>query len=260
MSSIIIFKSNFVNSLLASLDSHLDKYNSENPWILDAFAQADRDIRQTALVPTESICLDPELKDVDNAIRFHKALRHLTPLQARDPRLWTRLAHVDFWSYMRHRWPIEKHASNKGRAKRFVEAHYFVTQSQSRSLIRNGIARLWWTAQLSYDSDRENPYELTEVLLSALDITQQFLERGMGRASDVIKGVLTFLLANEQVLLTGGNKNRLRIRRLAKFLNMTGGVCILDTLTQSEVRDLLDEELARIITDESSAEAKAQTQ
>jgi len=189
-------------------------------------------------------------KDTENAIRFHKVLRHLTPLQARDPRLWTRLAHVELWAYMRQRWNIERHIANRDRATRYVEARYFVAQSQSRALLRHGIARLWWTAHLSHDPDRENPYELTTVLLSTLDITQQIVERGMGRAANIVRGFLAFLLTNRELLLTGGDKNRARLRRLAKHLNMYGGVCVLDLLSQAEVADVLAKELERILKSE----------
>jgi len=51
-------------------------------------------------------------------------------------------------------------------------------------------------------------------------------------------------------LLTGGDSNRLRIRRLAKFLNMYGGVCLLDCLTQTELIKLLGTELERILASE----------
>jgi hypothetical protein len=204
----------------------------------------------------EALCLDfPEdgdRKDTENAIRFHKALRHHTPLQARDPRLWTRLAHVEFWPYMRLRWDVGKHMANRDRAARFVETRYFVAQSQSRALLRHGIARLWWTAQLSNDPDRENPYELTTVLLSTLDITQQIVERGMGRANNIIKGFLAFLLGNGDVLLGGGDKNRTRIRLLAKHLNMYGGVCVLDLLTQGEVMEILAKGFSRIRDSEAA--------
>jgi hypothetical protein len=35
------------------------------------------------------------LKDVANAIRMHTALPESTPAQARDPRFWTHLTHVE---------------------------------------------------------------------------------------------------------------------------------------------------------------------
>lgn len=255
MSSLAIFKSILVNALRSSVTMNLDKYLRDDVWVTEVPIKSNRDM-QTGVELDEPLYLDfPEngnLKDIENAIRFHKALRHLTPLQARDPRLWTRLAHMEFWPYMRLRWSVEKHMSNRDRAVRFIESRYFVAQSQSRALLRNGIARLWWTAQLSHDPDRDNPYELTKVLLSTLDITQQIVERGMGRASNIIRGFLEFLLRNSETLLTGGDRNRARIRRLAKHLNMYGGVCVLDLLSQGEVMDLLNKELARILKAETS--------
>jgi hypothetical protein len=194
---------------------------------------------------------EDNLKDLENAIRVHKALQQLTPLQARDPRVWTRFAHVDCWKYMRMRWPVErweKESPEKG--ARNVVRRYFIASSDSRGLLRNGIARLWWTAQLTYDSARDNPYELTGVLLSALDITQQILERNMGRGPEILTGFLEFLLQNRVELLTGGDKNRARIRRLAKFLNMYGGVCLLDCLSQTDIIRLLSGELNRTLASE----------
>lgn len=250
MGSLTIFKSTLVNALRSSIAINLDKYLCEDVWVADVSTRSHREMR-TGVELAEVLRLEfPENglhKDTENAIRFHKALRHLTPLQARDPRLWTRFSHMDFWPYMRLRWPVEKHMANRDRAVRFVESRYFVAQSQSRALLRHGLARLWWTAQLSHDPDRENPYELTTVLLSTLDITQQIVERGMGRANNIIRGFLEFLLRNGDTLLTGGDKNRARIRRLAKHLNMYGGVCILDLLSQGEVLEILAKELARIL-------------
>jgi hypothetical protein len=261
MSSLTIFRSTLVNALRSSIAVNLDKYLRDDVWVAEVSTKNNRDM-QTGVELAEPLCLDfPEngnLRDIENAIRFHRALRHLTPLQARDPRLWTRLAHMEFWPYMRLRWPVEKHMSNRNRAARFVESRYFVGQSQSRALLRNGVARLWWTAQLSHDPDRDNPYELTTVLLSTLDITQQIVERGMGRASNIIKGFLEFLLRNSETLLTRGDKNRARIRRLAKHLNMHGGVCVLDLLSQGEVADLLNKELARILESEASGNKEEQ--
>jgi len=73
----------------------------------------------------------------------------------------------------------------------------------------------------------------------------------MGRAPNIIKGFLEFLIHNRETLLTGGNVNRARIRRLAKHLNMCGGVCVLDLLSRGEVMDLLNSELTRIMEAEA---------
>jgi Family of unknown function (DUF6339) len=75
---------------------------------------------------------------------------------------------------------------------------YFVPQSQSRALLRNGVARLWWTAHVSFDPERANNYELTGTLLARLDITQQILERNMGRAPSVLKRFPSFFSPTQE--------------------------------------------------------------
>ena len=249
-----IFKETFVNSIRGSVQANLPRYSEDGVWVSDLGVKSQREMETSVELKTPLELLEPtngDLKDIENAIRVHKALPHLTPLQARDPRLWTRLSHVENWTYMRSRWRVEKHLKDEGRAIRFVEAHYFVTQAQSRALLRNGIARLWWTAKVSHDPARDNPYELVPILLSTLDITQQILERGIGRAPAVLAGFLEFLNRHKDFLLTGGDENRIRIRRLAKFLNMHGGVCILDSLSQAQIMALLEAELRRMLTSPS---------
>ncbi len=260
MPTLTIFKGTFVNGLRSSVKANLQKYVQDESWVSDLGVKSQREMETSLDLkgPFELLRpADSDLKDIENAIRVHKALPHLSPLQARDPRLWTRLSHVEAWAYMRKRWPIEKHMNDEGRAIRFVESRYFITQAQSRALLRNGIARLWWTAKVSHDPVRDNPYELAAVLLSTLDITQQILERGIGRAPAVLMAFLEFLNRNKDPLLAGGDENRVRIRRLAKFLNMYGGVCILDSLSQPQIMTLLETELARILSKPGSDEPQA---
>lgn len=253
--TLTIFKETFVNSLRGSVRPNLLKYSEHNSWISDLGVKSQRELQTSVELKAPLELLEPtngDLKDIENAIRVHKALPQLTPLQARDPRLWARLTHVECWPYMRKRWDVEKHLQDEGKASRFVESRYFVTQAQSRALLRNGIARLWWTAKVSHDTARDNPYELVAVLLSTLDVTQQILERGIGRAPVVLMGFLEFLNRNRELLLIGGEENRSRIRRLAKFLNMHGGICILDSLSQPQIMALLEAELARILAASNS--------
>jgi len=250
MSTLTLFRENFTHTLRANIDSNLARYKENSPWANTLGLASQRDIPTTLKPSTPLQLSDPEkgdLKDTDNAIRIHKAFPTLTPLQARDPRIWTRLCHVELWDYMRKRWPAETYEPNRAKVTRYVQSRYFIPQSQSRSLLRNGISRLWWTAALSYDESRENPYELTKILFSNLDITQTLLERNFGRAPEVTRGFLTFLQKNESELLTGGNTNRNRIRHFGKFLNLYGGVCLLDALTSSDVVALLEAEFARIL-------------
>src|SRR5262249_35492451 len=158
---------------------------------------------QAKLAPPEG----EDLRDLDNAIRLHKAFPDLTPVQAQDPRLWVRLTHVELWGYMRARWPVERYLSDRGRAERVVLERYFVPQRQGRALLRNGAARLWWTAKVTFDPKRKNPYELTGVLLSKLDIAQQLLERNLGRIPALNHAFLDYLLRHKQDCLDNGEKS-----------------------------------------------------
>jgi Family of unknown function (DUF6339) len=250
MSPLLIFKETFVHALRSSISANLKNYVHDDVWV-DRFGTTSQREIPTLIEPVADLQfvmpIGNELKDTENAIQIHKALPNLTPLQARDPRLWVRLTHIEFWSYMRKRWPIERYlkdSEKKGEGR--VLERYFVPQSQSRALIRNGVARLWWAAQLSFSPMRDNPYELTQVLLSTLDITQSILERSLGRAPNVVVGFLEFLRRHKDELLSGGDANRAKIRQLTKFLNLHGGVCILDYLEESQIIELLEVEYASI--------------
>jgi Family of unknown function (DUF6339) len=263
MPYLTVFRNTFVRTLLSNIGSNLDKYRRNDKWVLELGSQSTRDLQTRIEVKLPLLLDEPDddnLKDLENAIRIHKALSELTPLQARDPRLWTRLAHVDCWQYMRKRWPLERFGADSEKGARFIAARYFISQTDSRALMRNGVARLWWTAHMSYDAQRKNSYELTSVLLYTLDITQQIMERNMGRAPVIVTGFLEFLMQNKDKVLVVGDYGRDRIRRLAKFLNLYGGVCLLDCLTQTDIIKLLGDELGRILENEDKKKKEAKVQ
>jgi len=185
-----------------------------------------------------------QLNDAMNAVALHRGLPNLSRLQASDARLWTRLAHETFWDYMRLRWPVEKY-SDREKSARFVLQRYFVPRSESRALLRHGIARLWWGASLTIDQRRENAYELTSVLYSRLDIAQTILERALGRTRNVLIAFLDFIRTNEKQL--AGDEGRSTIRQLAIQLNLLGGVVVLDGLSEKDSRDILEREFEKLL-------------
>ncbi len=75
------------------------------------------------------------------------SLPSLTPLQASDQRLWAYFPHVSHWRYMRKRWPVEQYVAkdrSNDKYKDYMNQRYLYMADRSRSLLRNGIARLWW--------------------------------------------------------------------------------------------------------------------
>jgi hypothetical protein len=238
-------RENYVHQLQNSIRSNLDNYTLDDPWVptLASFDKAQFSTRFDIKGGFKMVLPEGEdHHDLENAIRLHKAFMELTPLQAQDPRLWVRLTHVELWRYMRARWPVEKYLADRGKAERYVLSRYFVAQRQSRALLRNGAARLWWAAKVTHDPGRKNPYELTRVLLSSLDIAQQLLERNLGRIPSLNRTFLDYLLRHKRECLDNGDKSRVLIRRLAKALNFQGGVCILDCMSNEQILAVLDQE------------------
>lgn len=257
-----IFTEPFVAVLRNRIPEHTGFYASPEPWALNVSYAGKKTITTKITLPEQIHLTAPAdsniNNDAQNAILLHRLLPDLTRLQATDERLWSRLTHCEFWGYMRSRWPVEKFDDDE-KARRFVKARYFVEQAQGRSLLRNGLARLWWSAHLTYDNHRDNPYELTEVLLSRLDIAATVLERSLGRSPVILTGFLDFLRQHEERLLSGGNRNRAEIRSLAKALNLYGGINVLDTHDESSILSFLSRQLEALDADTSPRTESAAT-
>ena len=178
--------------------------------------------------------------DIANTKIIYNAYKNLTETQASDPRLWVYLTHIQYWSYMRKRWPLEKFEEDteledekqevKDKKVRFIEWRYHLKTSNTRRLLRNGISRLWWYGYMTYDQNQTSgdPFELTKVLLSYLDIAQSLLERSLGRNKNVLCAFLTYLSKNP-------NLKRDEIRSKIKEINLIGGVRNLTVLDREEI-------------------------
>jgi Family of unknown function (DUF6339) len=242
------FTKQFVQNLQVAVEENLDRYQEDTPWVAKWAGKEPWEMSTPCEVAASFAMALPDeanLYDLENAIRLHKALPSLTPVQAQDPRLWTRLTHVELWKYMRARWPVERWLDKKNGAVGPIREHYFVPQRQGRALLRNGAARLWWSARLTFDPNRDNPYELTHVLLVSLDIAKNLLERSFGRSPRITRTFLDYLLRHKKECLQPGDRSRQLVRHLTKALNFHGGVCVLDCMTQREIVSFLSEQKDR---------------
>jgi hypothetical protein len=165
--------------------------------------------------------------DANNAKLIHSSLRSLTPAQAVDPRIWTYLTHAVYPEYMSARWLNQKEEVSKGTLERFFA-------NNNREIIRNGIARLWWYGYLTYDPTRDDPYELTDFLLSNQNIAQALLERNLGNNKEWLKNMLDVLMKFKDEF--PNVMHSVNIKALAKHINFTGGVIVLDCLSEEATK------------------------
>lgn len=197
------------------------------------------------------------LGDAENAVRLHRAFSTLTPLQASDERLWVWLCHIPFRDYVRQR-----HVGDLSGEKlvKKIRSRFFVDGKDSRALMRNALARLWWGASLTFDERAGDPYELTRILFFRQETVKNLLENNFGRSRRVLSAVLRFFDQKPEFFRDAGGTTKKVVIGLSKECNARGGFGLLDTMSEGRLQQFLEASLARVLgalgvcDDEESAE------
>ena len=181
----------------------------------------------------------PARHDAQNAQAVYRALNRLTPHQAADERLWTYICHNDCAGYVSRRW-LDSGATNS-RTVADIGNHYFVRGN--RGLIRdNGVARLWWLGHIAYQVAPAEPDRFLEVVLYRQDPRSALIERpSVSRNYRVLKAVFRVMKRDyetkERALFV-----RDTFRAWMKGLNRTGGMLLLDALSDPQMERLVNDE------------------
>jgi len=239
-----IMKRKATSQLLADVPSNIEKYTKETGWIDDYMISKGIEYFSS---PTGIIVADVELKkggpetDAENAEIIYESLKDvLTPRQASDLRLWVNLAHVEFSEYMSTRWSIDmadeedEEDEGGGQTKKVIgriKSRYFFGASNGKAFVRQGIARLYWGAYLTYDAGNDDPYEYTKFFLGKQDVFVAATERTLARNK-------VFLLASLKVLKAAGDINRPDTRAYFAEVNRACGLTVLDALSPEKAQEL----------------------
>ncbi|MBC2710204.1 MAG: hypothetical protein HGJ94_04135 [Desulfosarcina sp.] len=237
-----------LDDLRSHLLDNVQRYTEDNPWIESFFNESSWQLSskisydEIELVMPESPTIH---HDLENTKRLYSAMKAMTLTQACDERLWAMMAHFTFWEYMRARWPAERYLKSPQKKLRdtMIE-RYFVLPNRSRGLIRNGISRLWWYGHVSYDEARDDPFELTAVLLKKLDVAETLLGRAFSYNEKVTKTILSILVDLEKSGKPFDKRDP--FRDLMKFVNQVGGVTILDALAPNELKSILYNKISQL--------------
>ncbi|WP_162932132.1 DUF6339 family protein [Solimonas sp. K1W22B-7] len=222
----------------------LDKYRRPERFLSSFFSGHDDWLAESSLEVDALPALNPGKEgtvEATNAISLHKALRGITESQAADERLWAWFAHEHYWDYMRARWPGE--ANRAENQIDYIREHYFIGLNV-RNLMRQGISRLWWFAHTTVDDTRDDPYELTKVMLEYSDNRQSLMETGYSRNQRMVQTILdrtNHWRSNGHDIL----RSRDLFRALCKELNLYGGTLILDCLQKEDIVSMIDDFMAR---------------
>ena len=238
-------KASAVAELANQVPDATEMYSSEEAFLDKHFGTRSDWLCDSSLSIGALPQLDPAdsgVAEAANAIALHRSLVGLTPSQAADERLWVWLAHGPYWSYMQARWPLKQ---KKAKPSDLINEHYFIGRNV-RNLVRHGISRLWWFAQTTYDEKREDPYELTKVMLEFSDNRQSVMERAFSRNRDFVRSLLDrahyWRLQGKDII-----SERDHFRSLCKEVNLAGGTLILDCLARTDVFELVDDYITRAL-------------
>jgi hypothetical protein len=143
---------------------------------------------------------------------FWEKTNHLTPYEASDIGFWNYLNHFPFYKYLQKRWKINN--SND------ILNHFLQKSSSQTSLIDYTLSGYWWSIYLTIDYDRQNPYELTELLFQNSSFrTKNFGGSKIIRHKEAVIGTLEFIIENK---LNQSNYED-NTRAISVFLNKLGG-------------------------------------
>lgn len=241
-------KTNSLTILKENIKENINYYNNINSlWIKDVTNDEFNYVESKIEVPDFELIIseNPEKDDLANIKVLYTNLKELTDSQAGDERLWSGLCHNQFWEYMILRWPLSKAKD----AEKYIKKNYFFAHGEKRSLMTNGLARLWWTGRLTYDENNPNgnPFELTEYICK--DLNGRGFPLFGSNFSNNDKLLKTFLYC----MKTFEESNNITLDRneefleMIKFMNKLSGKMLIDYLTSSEIRKLLLEEVKKLV-------------
>jgi hypothetical protein len=113
-------------------------------------------------------------------------------------------------------------------------------------MCRNGLSRLWWYVELTYDEALEDPYEYTKLLLEDQDLAGPTIEnKYLSRNKVAMKALFEMLdyvgkLQDAGTIqkLTGKQRRNL-VRDIAQYFNLSGAVELWDILSPKEAKEKL---------------------
>ena len=245
MNQIRYFTQKVVDDLRDSVESNLDWYY-QGSGTSPVGGQLRVRSAEVSVVSLAGELAADSSDDAENARKVFGAMPDLTRHQASDERLWTYLCHADCADYVRGRWLGEK--INKEKRAKAVVNHFFAPNS--RAVFRdNGVSRLWWLGRVAMDIKILGADEklFLEMLLYRQDVRSAVLERPFVSMNPrILKSLYEVMREHWQ---DEGKPlfRREPFRAWMKALNRSGGVLLLDALSESGLRALAEEEAKRAL-------------
>lgn len=252
-------KNSALDTLIADIPNNVALYNCSDKWIENYFEGkgigGSYSFSTGIAVPDVELIIGDSSTDFENSKRIYESFKgNINCVQASDLRLWAYLAHSTYWDYMRKRWAIESASddeddSGTNKAVSRIGSRYFFKASKGKAFVRQGIARLYWGAYLTYDeSNPKNPYEMTEYFFSKQDIFAVSTEHALARNKPLLLGAL-------KALKEAGDVKRPVIRKFFINLNQSGGILVFDSLDMQSAYGLSKRALNEVLDEKTKVDS-----
>ena len=214
------------------------KYNYKNylldspDWLYEKYENLLEESR--IVVPDFTLDMNQEnvsIGDYNNVKILYTNMKNISNTQAIDERLWAGLSHSIFWKYLQYRTKINEENIKESK----ISFSYFFKNNGKRVLVINPLTRLWWVGRQIYDpSNVENPFYALEFLKRDFGTkVLNLFSYNYTNNPKITRGILVALSEIEKendIIIVISN-----YLKVLKYLNMLGGIIILDSLEQEEI-------------------------
>jgi hypothetical protein len=175
--------------------------------------------------------------DFENIKRFYTAFKNLSDGQATEEVLWAGLCHhKPFSDYLQYRWSCE--------TEQDVLRRYFFNDA-ARSIIMNGLARLWWYGRMTYDENSQNPFELTEYICKENLTLKGFLPLTFGFSNN--KRLYRVYLKALMIFEREHKLHQYEHEKIRRRVSAWGGTILLDSLSDDELHKKIFDYLRQLV-------------
>lgn len=209
-----------------------------NAWLTNFFNDEPFRLTKIPYVPfqLDTSPAKPFESEAENVRRVYGNLMHITDSQASDERLWVAMCLGPYYSYVKYRWGAE--------SEQKVRDHFFFNFGPRRSVIRNGLSRLWWIGKLMYDETLPDPFLYSDYLTRHADFVFHILELNLSNNKQLVRILLQVLLdAESKGLIVNTN----HLGALTKYYNVLGGSYVLDLIPYDTLYAKLNLRLGKIL-------------
>ena len=218
-------KNDKINELETNIDINIDLYAK------GIALTEEKDYLESNL-PTVKLELLPKEtgnnNDFENSKTVYEKLKHLSPLEASDERIWIGMTHQsEIMKYIISRWNINEESS-KGTIKDRFFSHP----------MRNSVSRLWWYGYVSYNDNFKDPYTLTELLIRNQDIAVGIMERNYSRNRNFVQKLLLALHEWTEYDNNPFPKTE-DFRKVAKGINRMSAITLVDLIEIKDFKEVI---------------------